>query len=100
MQLTPRHLLMQFGHVMQRCLFSLGAELGELNPQLRLIASVMAVASVQGVLGTRRALTGGPARDRVALATAFVAKAVLNLTTTRDLTSRLKAEEGLRRLCG
>ena len=100
MQLTPRHFLMQFGHVMQQCLFALGAELGELNPQLRLIAAVMAMAPVQAVLATRRAPTGRPAQDRVALATAFVAKAVLNLSTTRDLMNRLRAEDGLRRLCG
>jgi hypothetical protein len=47
-----------------------------------------------------RARTGRPRRDRLALATAFVAKAILNLPTTRDLIERLRADPALRRLCG
>ena len=100
MQLTPRHLLMQFGHVFQQCLFALGAELGEMSPQLRLIASVMAMTPVQGLLAARRASTGRPAEDRAALAAAFVGKAVLNLPTTRSLIAQLKVDAPLRRLCG
>ena len=48
----------------------------------------------------RRAATGRPAKDRAALATAFLAKAILNLPTTRGLISRLKVDEALRRFCG
>ena len=43
---------------------------------------------------------GRPAKDRVALARAFVAKATLNLPTTEALIDRLKGDQALRRLCG
>ena len=43
---------------------------------------------------------GQPEADRCALACAFVAKAVLDLKTTRALIDRLQADSKLRRLCG
>jgi hypothetical protein len=49
-KLDSRQLLMEFGHVMQQCLFTLETELGEMSPQLRRIASVMAMAPVQAHL--------------------------------------------------
>jgi hypothetical protein len=52
------------------------------------------------MLSARRSATGRPAKDRAALVTAFMAKAILNLPTTRDLISRLRVDEALRRFCG
>jgi hypothetical protein len=43
---------------------------------------------------------GRPLAERAALARAFVAKAVLNLPTTRMLIERVHADKTLRRLCG
>jgi hypothetical protein len=43
---------------------------------------------------------GQPQADRCALACAFLAKAVLDLKTTRALIERLQADSKLRRLCG
>ena len=43
---------------------------------------------------------GQPEADRCALACAFLAKAVLDLKTTRALMERLQADSKLRRLCG
>jgi hypothetical protein len=43
---------------------------------------------------------GQPEADRCALACAFLAKAVLDLKTTRALMDRLLADSKLRRLCG
>lgn len=43
---------------------------------------------------------GQPESDRCALACAFLAKAVLDLKTTRALIDRLQADGKLRRLCG
>jgi hypothetical protein len=101
MQLTPRQALLQFGHVLQQQLFPhLEAAAGPLSPQLELLASVIALAPLAGVLGARRARTGRPAKDRAALATAFIAKAILNLPTTRDLMSRLRVDQALRQFCG
>jgi hypothetical protein len=65
-----------------------------------LLASVISLAPLGRMLYARRASTGRPAKDRAALATAFLAKAVLNLPTTRDLISRLRVDEALRRFCG
>src|SRR5271154_2278008 len=45
-------------------------------------------------------LPGRPLAERAALARAFVAKAVLNLPTTRMLIERVEADKTLRRLCG
>ena len=44
--------------------------------------------------------TGRPPSDRVALACAFIAKAVLNLPTTVALIDRLRCDSVLRRICG
>jgi len=43
---------------------------------------------------------GRPAKDRLAIARAFVAKAVYNFPTTRDLIERLQNDAVLRRICG
>lgn len=101
MQLNPRQLLTQFGHVLQQSLFpAVEAETGELSSEQRLLASVLSLIPLEKMLSARRSRTGRRAKDRAALATAFLAKAILNLTTTRDLMARLRVDEGLRRLCG
>ena len=51
-------------------------------------------------LSARRARTGRPAKDRAAMASAFIAKAILNLPTTRDLLDRLRVDQALRQFCG
>ncbi len=43
---------------------------------------------------------GRPQEDRRALITAFLAKAIYNFATTRQLLERLQADDQLRRLCG
>ena|GEM_PF-1714023 len=43
---------------------------------------------------------GRPPEDRKAIARAFVAKAVYNLDSTRQLIERLKVDSQLRRICG
>jgi hypothetical protein len=49
---------------------------------------------------SRRAYTGRPLSDRRSLASAFFAKAVYNLPSTRHLIQRLQSDDQLRRLCG
>jgi len=73
---------------------------GPVSGQMKLLASVMTLAPLGRILAARRAVTGRPAKDRSALATAFMAKAILNLPTTRDLISRLLVDEALRQYCG
>lgn len=101
MQLNPRQSLLQFAHVLQQQIFpAIEESQGPLSSQLQLLTAVMSLAPVALAVEARRSTTGRPAKDRAALATAFTAKAVLNLSTTRDLISRLRADEALRRLCG
>lgn len=101
MQLNPRQLVTQFAHMLQEDLFPvLQTCTGPLSGQMQLLTGVMALAPLGRLLSARRAATGRPAKDRAALATAFMAKAILNIPTTRDLIGRLKVDEVLRRYCG
>ncbi len=101
MNLTPRQMVTGFAHVLQEELFPrLEQAVGPLSGQLKLLGAVMAAVPIGVLLQQQRHSTGRPARDRTALATAFVAKAILNLPTTRGLISRLSVDEALRRCCG
>ena len=72
---------------------------GPLSEHMQLLAAVMSLKPLGRLLPVR-ASTGRPAKDRNALATAFIAKAILHLPTTRDLISRLRVDESLRQFCG
>ena len=101
MQLTPRHIVMQFATFCSRSYFPLLQScVGPLSGQMQLLASVISLAPLERMVSARRAATGRPPKDRAALATAFMAKAILNLPTTRDLISRLRVDEALRKFCG
>jgi hypothetical protein len=101
MQLTPRQVRLQFGHLLQQELFPRVEEsVGPLSSQLQLLTAVAAMLPLERSLSALRARTGRRARDRAALATAFLAKAIFNLPTTRDLIGRLKADAALRQVCG
>lgn len=101
MQLTPRQALLQCAHVFQQSLFpALEAEIGPLTRPLKLLSATLNLIPLGPALTARRASTGRPPRDRAALATAFLAKSILNLATTRQLMDRLRADAQLRRLCG
>ncbi len=71
MQLTPRYFLLQFAHCLQQSMFALEPDLGPLPSQLELLAAILSMAPLERLLSARRALTGRPAKDRAALATAF-----------------------------
>jgi len=101
MQHTPRAVVTQFAHILQQELFPrLRDAVGPVSPHMELLSAVASVIPLARLLAARRASTGRPARDRAALATAFIAKAILNLPTTRDLIGRLRVDESLRRICG
>jgi hypothetical protein len=101
MNLTARQMVTEFAHVLQEELFPhVEQVVGPLSGQMRLLSAVMLIAPMGEWLSRRRLATGRPAKDRAALATAFVAKAILNLPTTRDLIARLVVDEALRRFCG
>ena len=78
---------------------ALETELGPLGARYERLIQVFEFVLVEKFLWSGR-IPGRPAKDRVALARAFLAKAVFDLPTTRDLIERLEVDSKLRRLCG
>ena len=85
----------------QRELFpGLEETLGPLGERYQRLVRVLALVRVEERLPYQRGWRGRPLEDRAALARAFLAKAVLEIATTRGLVERLRNEATLRRLCG
>lgn len=77
----------------------LAEDLGELTERHRRLVAMLEVIRIEdGVY--YESYTGRPPADRKAIARAFVAKAVYNLSSTRALLDRLQCDTTLRRLCG
>jgi hypothetical protein len=55
----------------------------ELSPTLEKVIRVLEFVQVERFIPSNRGFVGAPPKDREALARAFVAKAVLNLPTTK-----------------
>ena len=85
----------------QRELFPwLEETLGPLGERYERLVRVLELVRVEEWLPYNRGWRGRPLKDRAALARAFLAKAVLDVPTTRGLVERLRTEPTLRRLCG
>ena len=85
----------------QRELFPwLEEALGPLGERYQRLVRVLELVRVEELLPYGRGWRGRPLEDRAALARGFLAKAVLDLATTRALVERLRVEPTLRRLCG
>lgn len=65
---------------------------GAAQQSAKLLTAVVSMEALARHVPPRRAWTGRPACDRLSLATAFLAKALYNLTTTRQLRERLHAD--------
>ena len=101
MQLTLRERLLQFTHLTQTTLFDrLSEEVGPLTESARLLVSVIGMIALNRHLPAGRGSLGRPLQDRLALATAFVARAIYKIETTRKLIERLHTDKQLRCLCG
>ena len=101
MQFNVTKLLEPFQRLLQGVLFpTLEQQLGPLSDKHRQLLVILGVAEVESLVAPWRGGVGRPARHRQAMARAFVAKAVLNLNTTRQLLDRLAGDDVLRRLCG
>lgn len=99
MQHTARTTLMQFAQLCQLELFPvLEEQTGELGPQAKLLAEALSLTQVHRFI--QKQWRGRPSEDRRALIAAFLAKSIYNLSTTRQLISRLQADAQLRSLCG
>jgi len=71
-----------------------------LTPVMVRLVRIWEFVEVERFVWSSRGCVGRPPRDRVALARAFVAKAVFGMSQTSDLVERLSADAVLRRLCG
>jgi len=101
MKLTLRQQITQFAQVLQTGLFPvLEEELGELTgPAKRLVATLEMIPLARFVPSSR-GWVGRPSKDRLAIASAFVAKAVYGFSLTRQLLDALARDAQLRRICG
>ena len=61
---------------------------------------ILEVIRIEQHLRSYLGMPGRPRRDRIAMARAFVAKAVYNMPFTSTLVDRLKSDKALRRICG
>lgn len=86
--------------VQQELMPELRLEVGPLTPRLEKVIHLLEWVRIEEFVESAWCGVGWPPHDRGALASAFVAKAVLGLTTTEALTERLKVDRALRRICG
>ena len=75
-------------------------ELGELTEKQQSLVTTLEAIRLESYLFQYPGLVGRPLADRVSIASAFIAKAVYNMDTTRTLLDRLDTDIGLRRICG
>jgi hypothetical protein len=101
MQLTVSGLLNQFHRILQGVLFpALEEQLGPLTDKQRQLVAVLELVQIESLVGPWQGGVGRPARHERAIARAFVAKAVYNMSHTRQLLDRLHNDASLRRICG
>jgi len=101
MQLTLRQQLTQFAHILQSQLLpALEQATGELDATGRRLVAVLEMIPLGRFIPASRGWIGRPSKDRLAIACAFVAKAVYGFSLTRPLLDRLHQDQQLRRICG
>jgi len=101
MKLTLRQQITQFAHVLQTQLFPvLNEELGELTEPAKRLVVTLEMIPLARFVPSSRGWIGRPSKDRLAIASAFVAKAVYGFGTTRQLLDALARDPQLRRICG
>lgn len=101
MQLTLRQQLTQFAHLLQTALYpAVENQIGELSPTAKRLIAILSMIPLQRFVPASRGWIGRPSKDRLAIARAFVAKAVYNFETTRDLLDRLATDRQLLSICG
>lgn len=101
MQLTLRGQVNKFNHLFQQELWPLlEQEVGKLGEPAKRVLQVLAMIPLRRFVPVASGWNGRPAQDRYAIACAFVAKAVYNFGTTRQLLDRLQSDSQLRSICG
>ena len=101
MNTNRRNLIMQRWNVIQHELVpELRDEFGTLTPRLEKVIHILDWVRIEEFTANSWHGVGRPPHERAWLANAFVAKAVLGLTTTIGLIERLTIDRALRRICG
>jgi hypothetical protein len=101
MKLTLRQQLTQFASVLQSSLFPvLQEELGPLTAPAKRLVATLEMVPLARFVPCGRGWIGRPSKDRLAIASAFVAKAVYGFATTRALLDALANDAQLRKICG
>ena len=99
--MSLRRILSEYWFGLQAHLFpALEEAVGPLAERYQSFVAVLEFVRVDRFLPHFTGLPGRPREDRAALARAFIAKAVFDITTTRALLERLAIDGTLRRLCG
>jgi len=75
-------------------------KIGPLSETKQQLIQILELLGLERHVAVCRGGRGRPAKDRIALARAFVTKMVYNLPTTKDLVERLGSDPTLRRICG
>jgi len=93
--------LSRFWNRIQWTLFPfLEEELEPLTPKQQQLVSILEMIRIEEYLASVWQRKGRPMAERSPIARAFVAKAVYNMDSTRNLLERLKTDTNLRRICG
>jgi hypothetical protein len=101
MDANRRELIMQRWNVIQHELLpELRNDVGPLTPKLEKVIHILEWVRIEEFTRISWCGVGRPPHERAWLANAFVAKAVLGLTTTAALIERLSIDRALRRICG
>ncbi len=74
--------------------------LGPLTDEHRKIVALLEIVRIEDQIQQNRCWTGRPPHDWWPIGRAFMAKAILNLSSTRALIGRLEADTTLRRILG
>lgn len=101
MNATQDDLIMQRWNVIQHDLLpELRHDVGTLTPKLERVIYTLEWVRIEEFVMSSWCGIGRPPSERAWLANAFVAKAVLGLSTTTGLIERLTIDRALRRICG
>lgn len=93
-------MLSQIWSGIQNSLFpALEEALGPLNEKQKKLVAILELIRIEEFVQRPWWSMGRPVKDRIALACAYVAKMVYNLSTTRDLIDRIETTPRLRRIC-
>lgn len=85
----------------QKSLFPwLEEEVGELDEKEKKLVATLELIRIEEILEREKNKLGRPPASRIAMARAFVAKAVYNIPTTEQLIMWLKKDKKLRMICG